>query len=303
MPPPESTAPKRQMLEPPGSGAVKRSGGWSAVWACAAAALIAPPVLSGGQTAQEAAPAFEVASVKARIAPRGQAILLRGGDSRESAMQMSGTRLTMQGMLSNLIQAAYHLRWFQVSGNSTLPNQSGQDQIYVIDARTPGDKAPPMNQVRLMLQNLLAERFQLKFHREAKNLAAYDLVAEPSGVKLQPAAADEETNTDVKFGEAVGTMRAKYTNMTIPALVVGINPQFDRPVVDRTGLTAGYDFTIEYTPRRGNMVATEADALLGAEDDAKSMAGALAKLGLKVVPAKERVEVYVIDHAEKPSEN
>jgi len=74
-------------------------------------------------------------------------------------------------------------------------------------------------------------------------------------------------------------------------------PQMDLPVIDKTGLRGRFDFHLEYTPRAGSTAATSTDA------DGISIFEAVQRLGLKLEPAKGRLEVLVIDHAEKPSAN
>ena len=246
--------------------------------------------------------AFEVASVKPHQFARNEFAF--AGASRDSAIQISGTRVTVQGLLAGLVLAAYNLRTFQLSGTPEWRNETGRYQIYDIEARTSGDRAPTMSEVRQMLQKLLAERFQLQFHRETKELPAYDLVIGNNGSKLKPSAPDAESKT-----ESSGRLRTRYTNVPISELVVQIGPQFDRPLLDKTGLQGGYDFALEYMPSLPssvNVSAEEAAALVERypADEAVPLATALQQqLGLKVVPTKEQVEILVIDHVEKPTPN
>ena len=111
---------------------------------------------------------------------------------RVSEYRLSGTRVALQETLAGLIVAAYHFRPYQILGDVTLPGPRGRDQLYEIDARTPGDKSPPADQVRAMLQNLLAERFQLRLHRETREMPAYDLTVSGGGSKLVASVADAE---------------------------------------------------------------------------------------------------------------
>lgn len=105
-----------------------------------------------------------------------------------------------------------------------------------------------------------------------------------------------------------GRLRMLYTNVSILELVLRIGPQFDRPLFDKTGLR-GYDFALEYMPTlpgTANLPPDEAAAFakLYPVDEAQPLPIALQQqLGLKVVPAKERVEIVVIDHVERPSAN
>jgi uncharacterized protein (TIGR03435 family) len=139
---------------------------------------------------------------------------------------------------------AYKLRTFQVSGAPEWRNETGRNQLYDIEAKVPGDSVPTMDEVRKMLQTLLSERFQLKFHRETKELSAYDLVLGNRTPKLKPSAPDVES----KMTLSANRLRMVYTNVSISELVLRIGAQFDRPLFDRTGLQGGYDFALEYMP-------------------------------------------------------
>jgi bla regulator protein blaR1 len=247
--------------------------------------------------------AFEVASVKPHVFARGQFAF--GTASRESAIRISGNRVSTQGLLAGLVLTAYKLRTFQVSGAPEWRDETGRNQIYDIEARAPGDGAPTVDEVRQMLQTLLAERFQLKFHRETKELPVYDLVVGANQPKLKPSAPDVESKTVL----SANRLRMDYTNISISELVLRIGPQFDRPLFDKTGLQGGYDFALEYMPSLPggvNMPPEEAAAFakLYPADEAPPLPVALQQqLGLKVAPAKEQVEILVIDHVEKPSAN
>jgi uncharacterized protein (TIGR03435 family) len=124
------------------------------------------------------------------------------------------------------------------------------------------------------------------------------------GSKLVRSAADAEKKVDVKGGPL---LNLECTNTTIAELIDRIDNEFDRPLVDRTGLDGGYDFALEYSRRRPVInSAAQAEAvakLLGPEDDDRSVITGLRKLGLRVVPSKERVEILMVDHVERPSEN
>ncbi len=185
--------------------------------------------------------AFEVASVKPHVFARGQFAF--GTAWQESPIQISGSRVTMQGLLAGLVMTAYKLRTFQVAGGPEWHDETGRNQLYDIEARAPGTGVPTMDEAREMLQTLLAERFQLKCHRETKALPAYDLVVGNSPPKLKPSTPDVETTVT-----STTRLRTNYTNVSISELVLRISALFDHPLFDRTGLQGGYDFTLEYMP-------------------------------------------------------
>ncbi|HXR16013.1 MAG TPA: TIGR03435 family protein [Terriglobales bacterium] len=247
-------------------------------------------------------PAFEVASIKPHAFARNEFAF--GTASRESQIRISGTRVTMQGLLVGLVLTAYQLRAFQVVGAPEWRSETGRSQVYDIEAMTPGDRVPTMEEVRQMLQTLLADRFQLKFHRETKELPAYDLVVGNNRAKLKPSAPDVERKT-----VHVDRLRTNYTNVSISELVLEIGPQFDRPLFDKTGLQGGYNFSLEYMPSLPNTVNLSPEQLaalaeLYPADEVQPLPLALRQqLGLKVVPTREQVEILVIDHVERPSPN
>src|SRR3954470_18278553 len=105
-----------------------------------------------------------------------------------------------------------------------------------------------------MLQTLLADRFQLKFHRETKDLPAYNLVVGNDPPKLKPSAPDAESKTT-----STSRFRTVYTSVSISELVLRIAPQFDRPLFDKTGLAGYYDFALEYMPNLPNGVGLSSE--------------------------------------------
>jgi uncharacterized protein (TIGR03435 family) len=252
--------------------------------------------------AQTSSPAFEVASIKPHVFARNQFAF--GTASRDSSIRISGTRVTVQGLVAGLVLAAYQLRTFQLSGAPQWRDDTGRNQVYDIEARAPGDRPPTLDEVRQMLQALLSERFHLKFHRETKELPAYALVLGSNPPKLKPSAPGVETNFVSR-----SRFRMEYTNVSIAELVLRLGPQFDRPLFDETGLQGGYDFTLEYAPSLPSTLSLPADeaaafAKLYPDGEAPPLAVALQRqLGLKVAPVKEQVEILVIDHIERPSVN
>lgn len=254
-----------------------------------------------GGSAQVSPLAFEVASVKPHVFAKNEFAFAT--PFREDPFQISGNRVTIQGLLAGLVLTAYNLRTFQVSGAPEWRNETGRYQIYEIEAKAPGDSAPTIDEARQMLQTLLAERFQLTFHRETKELPAYDLVVDNDGVKLKPSASDVESKT------VTGRSQTNYTNISIPELVLQIGPALDRPLFDKTGLQGGYDFSLEYMPSLPSTVKLSpgqaaALAKLYPPGQAPPLPVALQQqLGLKVVPTTEQVEVLVIDHVERPVAN
>jgi uncharacterized protein (TIGR03435 family) len=146
-------------------------------------------------------------------------------------------------------------------------------------------------QRKLMLQAILADRFQLKIHHESRERPVYDLVIAKGGPKL----------TELKAGENPGgagmrSGRIDVHGLPIVAFAEALSHVVDRRVVDKTGLTGKYVITVTYRPDEANTP--------NQDESAPSIFTALQEqLGLKLVPAKASVEITVIDHVERPSEN
>jgi uncharacterized protein (TIGR03435 family) len=166
-------------------------------------------------------------------------------------------------------------------------------------------------QLQLMLQALLVERFNLKVHREKKQLPVYALVIGKNGSRLKKSGAVEMIqmpdgnlmeNRGVMFRpSATNTERMiqlTVKNQSVQQLADTFAIFLGRPVVDRTGLKGDFDFTMVYEtdPDASNLPGSElaGPALFTAFQE---------QAGLKLESTKGTVEVLVIDHAEKPSEN
>jgi uncharacterized protein (TIGR03435 family) len=249
--------------------------------------LLAPPV-DMAQTA--AAPAFEVASVKLHEFPRG---FFPFGEWYPRPLQINGNRVTTQNSIKGLVAAAYNVRNFQIVNAPDWTDSARRLQLFDVNAKTEGEGTPALDQVRLMLQGLLADRFQLKFHRETKSLPVYNLVVGKNGPKLQESGAEASPPRPPSAVAALG--RIQVSNKSMEDLAVMLASSVDRPVLDKTGLTGHYDFTLEFT--RGNP-DLPADA-----DDRSVFAAIQQQLGLKLVPANEPATILVIEHVEKPSAN
>ena len=158
-------------------------------------------------------------------------------------------------------------------------------------------------QRRLMLQSLLADRFNLKVHHETKMLPIYELVVARGGPKMKESHEDE-TNTN-------GIGRLTAHGIPIAGLTLLLTLNVDRMVVDKTGLKGKYDFTLQWTPDEGPVaiVKLPQDGKPGTETPPPESSGPSIftaiqeQLGLKLKSTKGPVDVLVLDHIEPPSEN
>jgi len=154
---------------------------------------------------------------------------------------------------------------------------------------------------REMLQALLADRFKLVVHREMKEMPVYDLVVAKGGPKFQvatgqhPAGASLLSRDGGFQGPSTGGVM-HYYNVPIKTLSSALSGVWSgRPVLDRTELTGRYDINLGSFLVGGFMPP--------ADSDSQTVFSAVGNLGLKLEPAKDQVEMLVIDHIEKPTTN
>jgi uncharacterized protein (TIGR03435 family) len=199
------------------------------------------------------------------------------------------------GYLKWLIQYSYALQASQVIGGPPWID----DLRYDISGTIDGQYTPTPQQWLVALQNLLADRFQLKFHHETRELPAYVLTIAKGGPKLQKSTGGA---INLGFGGSPGQpMRGTGINVTLAAFLGQLQRlALDRPIVDHTGLTGAWDIQLLFTREPSESVGrTELP-----DNAPPNLFNALQQqLGLKLEPAKTQVDVIVIDHAEKPSEN
>lgn len=231
---------------------------------------------------------FEVASIK-----------LHTGIIIMSGLDISGSRITISAStVSDLITSAYGLKSYQLEGASDWM----QIDRYDISARAPGGRAPTDEEEKRMLQTLLAERFQLKLHTETKEKPVYALIAGKNGSKLKE---NPSGNGVTRFNRSGRDVTLVFTGTPIDSLINQFPrmPGIDRPVLDETGLTGKYDFQFRLTDVQLGM-RVEQNGIPAADADSATVFTALQdQLGLKLEPRKAPIQIFVIDHVEKPSEN
>ena len=295
------------------------------------------------QTAENS-PAFEVASVKPAAPITGNFIRvgMRGGPGSSDPGQITYTNVTVKNVLMN----AYGVKGFQISGPGWLDSER-----YDIVAKLP--RGATKAEFMAMLQNLLAERFKLTLHREKKDLPMYALVVGKNGPKLKesvddpapkeggPADGPAATMGKLTMGRdgfpvlpaaaggrgamamtmMNGNARMTANGQTMAGLAEMLSNQLDLPVVDMTGLTGKYDYTLYFAPEGlagmrlpgglppppppgeagGGMPAASAP---DAQSNPNLFTALQEQLGLKLEQRKGPVDLLVIDHLEKaPIEN
>lgn len=230
-------------------------------------------------------PEFEVASVK----PCQHTV---GPDYNNQFAYTTAGMTARNATLKRLIAEAYDLQINQVSGPGWLDQNE-----FDIDARTSGNATK--EQMALMLQTLLADRFKLKQHIEAREMRVYDLIVANSGPKIHPVSGGEGATQrpGLHFhGDLHRFADLLAVQFSIPApgnpnepVRAGGTPI---PVLDKTGLPGIYDFSIDIRPEMGTDMFTAWQRVL--QD----------QLGLRIESRKENVPVVVVDEASKsPTEN
>jgi uncharacterized protein (TIGR03435 family) len=259
---------------------------------------------------------FEVASVK--VSPpvlSNERVYFgppRGGPGTPDPTQITWSYATLR----NLLMTAYDVKAYQLSGPEWLATQR-----YDIIAKVPAGTTK--EQVMIMWQNLLTQRFGVALHRESREFNVEEMVIAKSGSKLK------DTAEDLLVPSLPGPPELKDGTLVSPGLVTMMYPgavrkarsiaraqpmtkltemlgnYLDRPVVDKTGLTGRYDFTLDYTlsglpPSPGQAAPAPGTPADGASDPGPDLIAAVQQqLGLRLVRSRATLAVLVIDKAEK----
>ena len=235
---------------------------------------LAALLLAAAAGAQQLPPAFDAASIKEnRSATNGNG----GGGIRPG-----GRVLANNAPIRVLILMAYGLQDYQLSGGPAWVASTGYDveakPASAVDAKT----------ARLMLQNLLAERFRLQVHHEDAMANGFKLVFDKGGSKLR--AAD---GTGIGF-RIEGSDRFQGSG-DMGMLVSALRGMLRAPVEDQTGIAGKYDLDLKWTP--------DPAAGTDSEPSVSIFAAIRQQLGLSLETTKVAIDKLVIDRVERPTEN
>ena len=260
----------------------------------------APPV----DEANLKVPTFEVVSVK----PYKQQDQYGGSMTRMMPDGFTATGVT----LNLLLRMAYDMQDREILSAPEWVSSDRYDIKSKIDdadieafSKLKGEQSQTVRQQ--MLQSLLADRFKLAVHHETREWPIYTLVVAKNGSKLQETKPD-----DSKGGGSFSVSRDKMTGhgVSVSSIVRLLSQQLGRHIIDKTGLTSKYDFTLTWTPEEsdGHMLSAASAGNTGAaappvpDSNGPSIFTALQEqLGLKLESQKGPVDVLVIDHVEKPT--
>jgi uncharacterized protein (TIGR03435 family) len=233
--------------------------------------------------------AFDVASI-------------RPGDSDNGSHHINtrGGNLDASATVKKLIEMAYGIHDVQIEGapawveNAKYDIVAKSDELEDPSQQTPEQSEAHEERQKQRVQSLLADRFQLKFHSEVRQMPLFALVIAKGGPKLDAPKAGEVPRIGV-----YGALKLDATDISMAQFAdecsyLGI----DRLVVDKTGLTGRYDLKLQWTPD-----STLADSAAPDSNQGSIFTALQEQAGLKLEPQKGPVEVMVIDHIERPSAN
>jgi len=237
-----------------------------------------------------AVPKFDVVTVKPSDPNRqGKGFTIRGRHV-----------MTINTNLNDLVTFAYGLHAKQLIG---APAWFGTDK-FDIDGVPDVEGQPNSKQMKLLVQSALTDRFKLTFHHDQKELSVYALTVGKSGPKLTETI-HKPNDPGAFFFRKLGVLTV--ANFTMKDFCDGMQAAvMDKPVVDHTGLTARYDFNLNWTPDESQFEAMGGFKPPTADDPNAPPALSTAmqeQLGLKFEATKAPADVFVIDHVEKPSAN
>ena len=198
--------------------------------------------------------------------------------------------------LNDLIGFAYDVDNRQIVDG---PKWSDSDRYDVL-GKMEATSSPSPDNAKRMLQTLLAERFQLKIHREPRDMPVYVMTVAKNGVKMKPS-----TQGDDGAGGSMPIQGAKIPgrDTTVQFLATGLQKLvLDRPVLDETGLTGGFDFILSWRPDPSQFHGM-GDKVKSDPNDPDLFTAMQEQLGLKLTAQKGVAPVIVVDHADKPSDN
>jgi len=266
--------------------------------------VIAATTVTSGET-----PAFDVASVKVN----------RSGaqSTRIAAPRGTGRFDVTNAMVHTLILNAFGLQDFQLAGGPAWISNTRFD----IAART--NPAATRDDISAMLRSLLADRFHLETHREAREMSTYALVLTREGrlgPQITPSTTDCEAviraaaaappgppptsaNGQILCGMTMTPSLLNAGSLSMARLETTLSGIVGRMVKDETGLTGTYDLQLTFTPERGGG-PPGGPAGAPVDANAPSIFAALnEQLGLKLDPRRAPVDVLVIDRVEMPTED
>jgi uncharacterized protein (TIGR03435 family) len=253
--------------------------------------VIPPPPKRLPPMAADADPSFEVATIKpSKPDQPGKLFGVQGNHFR-----------TVNTTLADMIKFAYGVQDKQIIGAPSWVESDKWD----IEAQPDAPGAPNKDQLTTMMRKLLADRYQLKFHKETKEMPAYLLTVAKTGQKMK--ASTSENSLPALFFRGLSPVTLTVVNATMENVCdLFQSAVLDRPVVDQTALKGKWDFLLKWTAddsQFGGMGVKVPPPSEAADAPPPLFTAIQEQIGLKLEAGKANVPVYVIDKAEKPSPN
>jgi uncharacterized protein (TIGR03435 family) len=241
--------------------------------------------------AANADPSFEVVTIKPSKP-----------DDQRRAFIVNGNQFHIINQpLTQIISFAYDVQAKQVVG---LPDWGTTDK-FDIDGKPDGEGAPSGKQWKIMIQKMLVDRFRFTFHKDKKELSVYVLSVSKTGQKMTKNDSDPNGLPGLFFRGKLGDLGVRNALMTdFTGLMQSV--VLDRPVLDQTGLTGRFDFTLKWTPDDSQFAGMGGGIPPPTEapDAPPNLYTAIQEqIGLKLEATRAPADVMVIDHVEKPSAN
>ncbi len=229
--------------------------------------------------------AFEVAAVKENT----------GNGPADTRFNPAGVTVRWSRLL-DLIATAYQIPYSRISAIDARTRDLFSTRYDVV--ATAGQQVT-RDELLMMLQGLLAERFKLRLHHEEKVQPVYKLVVANGGPKLQESKPTPNADQNCKFPQCM-----PFHNTEMWVFAATLTGRMDRPVLDMTGLKGAYDFSLRLDTLERLTAADPDLKAKGTDWSTSSIFTDIEKqLGLKLESDKAPVKFLVIDHVEKPSEN
>jgi uncharacterized protein (TIGR03435 family) len=237
---------------------------------------------------------FEVASIRAN----------HSGEERSAVYFQAGRFVAENASLKAIIAYAYHVKDFQISGgpswiDSEKFNITAKEENAVAADRQRLSWKQYTEQLELMVQSSLADRFQLRVIHKPRKSTILALVTAKGGPKLERSSRD---GYEADFRGRRGQLLTKGVSLAQLADFLSWMPEVGvRKVVDQTGFDGNFDLTLRWSFERSPATGGPPEIV---QPDAPSIFNAIQEqLGLKLEPTKGLVDYLIIDHVERPSEN
>jgi uncharacterized protein (TIGR03435 family) len=246
------------------------------------------------QSEQISSSRFEVVSIKPNTSH---------DDNPRIAAPAGGRFAAGNVTVGQLMRSAYQIQDFQLSGQ---PSWFDSDR-YDVEAKAAGNASTP--EMRVMLQNLLAERFKLTFHRGTKEFPAFALIVAGNGPKLRLADPEKCVPRPASSCSVIRTTSPTEIvgeQITMARFAVWLSTRLDRTVIDRTDLEGVFDLDLRWEPDQPAVVldAVPPNTVPPPIEPNLSILTAIREqLGLKLESTKTVLEIFVIDRVERPSAN